>query len=594
MRVAAIYLNIIRSRGQRGLPVDDLYQQLYDPALFLQAYGKIYRNDGALTPGITDETVDGMSLAKIRGIIEALRFERYRWTPVRRTYIPKKNGKLRPLGMPTWSDKLLQEVVRHLLETFYEPQFSEHSHGFRPRRGCHTALREIYFNWRSTVWFIEGDIRGCFDNLDHTVLMSILREKIHDNRFLRLIENLLKAGYLEEWKYHGTFSGSPQGGIVSPILANIYLDRLDKFVERTLIPAYTRGDERKPNPEYMRLYGRSRYLARLGRTQESRALFQRVQQLPSRLLNDPDFRRLKYVRYADDFLLGFVGTRQEAEAIKHQLMEFLREQLRLELSPDKTLITHARSEKARFLGYELCVTQDDRKHTQGRRAVNGVVSLRVPKDVIRAKCEPYVKHGQPTHRTELLDHSVFEIVAQYQSVYRGIVNYYTLAHNRRDLSRLQGAMQGSLTRTLSAKLGISVPQVYERFSTTIETEHGPRRVLEVRIDRGDKPPLVAHWGGISLAWSLDAVLSDREPVPMINFSELAERLLAEKCELCGSTDNVQVHHIRALKNLQQPGRSEKPLWVRVMAARRRKTLVVCHACHRAIHEGRPTRPHQGR
>jgi hypothetical protein len=302
---------------------------------------------------------------------------------------------------------------------------------------------------------------------------------------------------------------------------------------------------------------------------------------------------MKYVRYADDFLLGFVGTRREAEEIKHRLACFLREQLRLELSEEKTLITHARSEKARFLGYELCVTQDDRKHTNGRRSVNAVVGLRVPKNVIKAKSVPYQKGGKPTHRPEMLGLSVFEIVAQYQSVYRGIVNFYVMAHNLRDLDRLKGVMQRSLTKTLAAKLRISVPKVYERFATQIETEQGQRRVLEVRIERRDKKPLIARWGGISLAWKLDTTLSDREPLPMLNMTELVQRLLADECELCGSQDDVQVHHIRALKDLQKPGRSEKPLWAQVMAARRRKTLVVCHACHRAIHEGRPTRTRNG-
>ncbi len=308
MRSAETCLAIIRTRGERRLPIDDLYRQLFNPEFYLQAYGKIYRNDGAMTPGTTPETVDGMSLAKIQGIIDALRFERYRWSPVRRTYIPKKKGKLRPLGMPTWSDKLLQEVVRQLLEAYYEPQFSDRSHGFRPDRGCHSALREIYYNWRGTVWFIEGDIRGCFDNLDHQVLMSILRENILDQRFLRLIENLLKAGYLEEWRYHATPSGSPQGGIVSPVLANIYLDRLDSFVESMLLPTYNKGEDRKPNPVYRQLLDRAGYLRRTGRTEEARVLRQQAQQLPSRVLDDPEYRRLKYIRYADDFLLGFVGT----------------------------------------------------------------------------------------------------------------------------------------------------------------------------------------------------------------------------------------------------------------------------------------------
>jgi retron-type reverse transcriptase len=217
MRDADTILTIIRERGGRGLPLEDVYRQLYNPALYLRAYGRIYRNDGAMTHGVTVETVDGMSLEKIQAIIESLKAERYRWTPVRRTYIEKKGStKLRPLGIPTWSDKLLQEVVRSLLEAYYEPQFSPSSHGFRPGLGCHTALTTIQRRWSATTWFIEGDISKCFDSLGHPTLLAILSEKIHDNRFLRLIENLLKAGYLEDWKYGHTFSGAPQGGVATP------------------------------------------------------------------------------------------------------------------------------------------------------------------------------------------------------------------------------------------------------------------------------------------------------------------------------------------------------------------------------------------
>ncbi len=252
MRIAETVLGIIRERGQRGLPLEDIYRQLFNPALYLRAYGRLYRRDGAMTRGSTAETVDEMSLAKIRAIIEAVRHERYRWTPVRRTYIPKKNGKLRPLGIPTWSDKLLQEVIRSILEAYYEPQFSPSSHGFRPNRGCHTALWEIDQHWMGTAWFIEGDIKGCFDNIDHEVMLSILAEKLHDNRLLRLIASLLKAGYLEDWRYHSTLSGTPQGGVVSPILANIYLDQLDQFVEHELLPAHNRGAQRDDNPAYTR------------------------------------------------------------------------------------------------------------------------------------------------------------------------------------------------------------------------------------------------------------------------------------------------------------------------------------------------------
>jgi group II intron reverse transcriptase/maturase len=300
MRNAETVLGVIRERGRRRLPLENLYRQLYNRDLFLHAYGRLYRNDGALTPGATMETVDGMSLEKIDAIIDALRHERYRWTPVRRTYIPKKSGKLRPLGLPTWSDKLLQEGVRLMLEAYYEPQFSPHSHGFRPGRGCHTALGEITKSWRGVKWFIEGDISQCFDSLDHEVMLSILRESIHDNRFLRLISNLLKAGYLEDWRFNATMSGAPQGRVVSPILSNIYLDRLDQFVEQVLLPAHNRGARRKPYPPYMARLNAARNKRIAGDLEEAKALRKQAQQMPSRDPNDPEFRRLWYVRYADD------------------------------------------------------------------------------------------------------------------------------------------------------------------------------------------------------------------------------------------------------------------------------------------------------
>jgi group II intron reverse transcriptase/maturase len=261
MRNAATVLEIIRERGRKGLPLERVYRCLFNPDLFLLAYGKLYRNAGAMTPGTTRETVDGMSLDKIEAIITTIRHERYRWTPVRRTYIAKKGStKKRPLGLPTWSDKLVQEVIRLILEAYYEPQFSSRSHGFRPGRGCHTALGEIYHQWHGTVWFIEGDISDCFGSLDHSIMRSILEKKIQDGRFLRLINGLLQAGYLKEWRHHCTFSGAPQGGVVSPILSNIYLNELDSWVEETLLPAYNQGDRRTPYRPYMRLWSRAREL----------------------------------------------------------------------------------------------------------------------------------------------------------------------------------------------------------------------------------------------------------------------------------------------------------------------------------------------
>src|SRR5256884_156874 len=254
MRTADTVFSIIRERGQRGLPLERVQHLLYNEELYLRAYAKLYPNKGAMTQGITDETVDAMSRRKIKGLIDDLRQRRFRWTPVRRIYIPKKKG-TRPLGIPTWKDKLLQEVIRSLLEEYYEPQFSNASHGFRPGRGCHTALQHIQGTWTGTRWFLEGDISKYFDTINHDTLMEILGERIHDPRFLRLIRELLEAGYVEDWKFHLTLSGTPQGAVLSPLLANVYLDRFDQYVEKTLIPEYTRGETRRSNPAYRSLNG---------------------------------------------------------------------------------------------------------------------------------------------------------------------------------------------------------------------------------------------------------------------------------------------------------------------------------------------------
>ncbi len=587
MQDATTVLAIIHERGKRGLPLERVYRNLFNRDLYLMAYGKIYHNAGAMTRGATAETVDGMSLAKIEAIIEALRFERYCWTPTRRVYIEKKHStKKRPVSVPSWSDKLLQEVIRLLLEAYYEPQFSDCSHGFRPTRACHSALQEIDRCWLGTTWFIEGDIAACFDSLDHDLLLSTLAEHIHDGRFLRLIGGLLKAGYLEDWKYKATYSGAPQGGIVSPILSNIYLNQLDKYIETTLIPAYTKGNRRKAHPGYNELNWRAWQMRKEGKAQEARTLRKAAQQLPTQDPTDPNFRRLKYVRYADDWLIGFIGTKEEALEIKERIKAYLHEELKLDLSEEKTLVTHARTQAARFLGYDISTMQADSYRPKKGRYANGKVRLNIPLDVLKSKCQGYMQGGKAIHRKELTNESVYTIIAQYQAQYRGLVQYYQMANNLYRFSSLKWIMQQSLTKTLAAKLKLSVKQVYERYRTTLTVDGQSYKALQVTVEREGKKPLVATWGGIPLKRRSKAMLSDQLVPRWAGRSELEKKLLAQRCELCGSRERITVHHIRALKDLDQPGRREKPGWMKMMAARRRKTLVVCWPCHMNIHHGR--------
>ena len=588
MREAEAVLGVLRERGRRGLPLERLYRQLFNPQLYLLAYGRLYSNKGAMTPGPDGETVDGMSLGKIERIIDALRHERFRFKPVRRTYIPKKNGKKRPLGLPSWSDKLVGEVIRLLLEAYYESQFSDLSHGFRPNRGCHTALSEVTTRWTGTTWFIEGDISDCFGSLDHEILLSALAERVHDGRFLRLLRNMLQAGYLEEWVWNATLSGAPQGGVASPILSNIYLHKLDSFVEKVLIPEYTRGDSRAPNPEYREVEKQLARMRRRGDRPAVRALRKQRRTMPSKDPADPGFRRLRYMRYCDDHLLGFTGPKAEAEEIKIRLATFLRDDLKLELSQEKTLITHARTGAARFLGYEITIQHADHKVTGKGRSANGIVGLRVPRDVIKAKCSPFLKLGEPERRNQMVNEDDHTIVRTYGAEYRGLVEYYLLAGDVYRLNRLEWVMKTSMLKTLACKHDSTVTKMADRHKTTIATPYGPRRCFEVSVEREGRRPLVARFGGIPLRRKKNAVLTDRIPSPVaVRRKELVTRLQAARCELCKQTGVVEAHHVRRLADLAKPGKPQ-PVWDQLMAKRRRKTLIVCVDCHATIHHGQST------
>jgi group II intron reverse transcriptase/maturase len=594
MQSAETVLGVLRERGRRNLPCNELYRQMFNPQLYLMAYGRIYSNKGAMTPGVTGETPDGMSLAKIGRIIDALRHERFRFKPVKRTFIPKKNGKRRPLGLPSWTDKLVGEVMRLLLEAYYEPQFSDHSHGFRPQRGCHTALRHVAKVWWGTTWFIEGDIAQCFDALDHGVMLETLGEKIHDSRFQRLVRNMLKAGYLEDWKWNATMSGTPQGGVLSPLLSNIYLHRLDTFVETVLMPENTRGKLRTRNPEYRRVEAALQRARKRGDRGEAHTLRKRLHGLPSQDMSDPGYRRLRYVRYADDTLIGFTGPKVEAEDIKQRLAQFLRDELHLEMSQEKTLITHAKTGMARFLGYDVNVRWDDRRSEpkkgkrRQRRSLNGIVQLHVPKDVIKAHCAPYMARGKPARMPAMYNLDDYTLVSIYGARYRGIVNYYLLASDVFRLNRLHWVMQSSLLCSLANKHRSTMSKMARKYKVTIDTPAGPRKCLQVSIAReAGKRPLVAQFGGIPLKRQKLAILLDRDPSQQRHprQRELVRRLLARSCELCGGTDPVEVHQIRRLTDLDRLGQ-EQPGWAALMARKRRKTLVVCGTCHEGIHAGR--------
>lgn len=603
MQNAETILQAIRKMGEKRIPLTRVYRCLFSEDLFLVAYDNIARNRGALTKGTEDDTADGMSLTRIRTLIAALRQERFKFKPARRVQIPKAksaegDGGTRPLSVPNFTDKLVQEALRLILNAYYEPRFRDSSHGFRPERGCHTALTAVS-KFKATTWFIEGDIRGCFDNIDHTVLMRILARDIQDGRLLNLIRMNLDVGCMEGWHYQRTYSGTPQGGVLSPLLANIYLNELDTFIEDDVIPRYTRGEKRRANNEYCRLGYAIQCARQAGDNAKVHALEQQRRRLPSQDIWDEGFRRLKYVRYADDFLLAFVGPKAEAEAIKAEVGAFLKEALHLEMSESKTLVTHARTEHARFLEYAISVYHADDKLSPRigtpvkTRGVNGVVRLGIPFGRTDEFAQRYLRNGKPIHVGGLIHYPDAEIVEVFQQRFRGVAEYYKFAADRRLLGKLKFVMEVALTKTLANKHKSTVTRIYRMYARKRTINGSVYKTLEVDVPTKHGTRTV-YWGAIPLKVVKPGTeaLEDnirRRNSPLSARTDLVRRLQAGTCEVCGSQEPCDVHHIHKLADLRRrwQGRKEKPEWVKRMIALRRKTLIVCPRCHADIHAGRP-------
>ncbi len=586
------YLEIVRKRGEAGSELRRVYYNIVtNRQLYLAAYAKLYANTGAMTPGTDNaDTVDGMSLEKIDTIMKRLKNRKYVWKPTRRTYILKKDGKSkRPLGMPGWEDKMVQEVIRMVLEAYYEPQFRNCSHGFRPKKGCHSALNDIKHKWTGTQWFIEGDIKGCFDNLDHTVILNVLRQHVKDVEFLAFIEGMMKVGYVEDWKYYRTYSGTPQGGIVSPLLANVVLHELDTYIEDKLIPEYTQGKNRKRNVTYMKMAIEASKARKEGNYRRANELRKTYSKLPTSAYEDPNFRRLKYVRYADDFLLGFIGTGIEAHTIKDKIGKFSQKEITLEMSEEKTLITHAYGERARFLNYEITVGRSQNRREMNvcgnrttKRTFAGQIMLRVPQDVRKKWKSRVTRKGKVIHRKELTDNSDYDIIMLYESQLQGLINYYELAQNvSKEMWKLRGCYKESLIKTLANKHQKNAAKIAKKYRLC---SADGRNVVGIEVKRDGKKPLRATFGEKRIQRKKTVEMKDEIPILSTMRSQLIDRLLTEKCELCGEEGKVEGHHIKKLKDLSKKHRKLEP-WEKRMIALRRKTLFVCGQCHLEIHSG---------
>ena len=583
-----------------------LYRNLYNPEFYLTAYQKIQAKQGSMTAGADGKTVDGMGMKRINALIAKLRDFSYRPSPARRTYIPKANGKKRPLGIPSFDDKLVQEVVRMILESIYEPTFLNTSHGFRPKRSCHTALQYVQKNFTGVKWFVEGDIKGCFDHVDHHVLVNILRRRIQDEHFIGLIWKFLKAGYMEDWVYHNTYSGTPQGSIISPILANIYLNELDVFMAQ-YAQTFRQGDKRRINPAYKKPLdkrrGKQEWLKRNEHKifQEQKAavkaeineINQYLRTIPYVDPMDDSYKRLVYVRYADDFLIGVIGSKVDAKQVKADVGQFIRKQLHLELSQEKTLITHG-SGYAQFLSFQITTsTEQNSTRTKAgyiKRSYTGRIKLYVPKEKWLKRLLSYgtlkiqydKNNGnkeiwEPICRSGLRNLDDLEILNQYNAEIRGVYNYYRIAHNATVLNNFLYVMKYSMYKTFAGKYRTSMRKIIQKYTKNRDF------VITYQGKSGEKSVAFYNQG-----MRRDTHVSATDPDIIgrarenRNYTSLVQRLRGCQCEWCGATDvEIEIHHVKKLKDLS--GRAE---WERHMIARRRKTMALCHNCHVKLHAGK--------
>lgn len=599
MQTAETVLSILKQKSKQdeSYGYDRIYRNFFNEDFFMRAYQKIHAKQGNMTPGADGKTIDGFNRKQIAKLIELFKTERYQPSPVKRTYIPKKNGKMRPLGIPTFTDKLVQEVARQILEAIYEPIFSDNSHGFRPNRSCHTALHQIKSTCRGTNWVIEGDITSCFDNIDHDVLLKLLSKKIRDGRFLELVRRFLKSGYLEFKQKHNSLSGTPQGGIISPILANIYLHEFDNFMEN-IAGEYSKGKKRRPNHEYHVYSTRRTRALNKGNQEIADEYLRKMQAIPALDQMDENYLRVKYVRYADDFVVCIIGSKGMAEEIKGRIARFMSSELHLELNDDKTKITNLSDGNVRFLGYDISKSQENTKQVvdsigRKKRSVNGTIQLLVPGQVIQEKLKPFRKRGKAYPYVARVNLPVMDIINLYNAEIRGLYNYYCLATDvSKKLATFKFYHYYSMIKTIARKEKSTVRKVFKKYGIDVPRKVGTGTVRVIGLKYNTKNGLN------TMTYFNDSLKMVREPLGDVSdqfgqiFSggQLMKRIGANVCELCGKeTSDLQIHHVRKLKDIVKKYRkrgASVPYWVRMMGVIKRKTLVVCHGCHVGIHNGK--------
>jgi group II intron reverse transcriptase/maturase len=590
MMEASDVLNIIYEKNRKYPDWKNrgLYRLLFNPTLYIMAYERLKSKPGNMTPGTEGETLDGYSLDDIEKNIHLLRQEKYQPRPVRRTYIPKEKG-YRPLGMPSPRDKIIQECIRLILEVIYEPRFHDNSHGFRPDRSCHTALESMRRNWVGTKWAIKADITACFEQVDHNCLLDILRERVEDDRFINLIRRFLKAGYMENWEYHKTHSGTPQGSVVSPILTNIYLDKLDKKLAE-MGQQYSQGKYRRRNCMHIQLMQRRKRLLEQGEADPTirasleepiRQLNHQILATPAAKYNDPAYIRVKFLRYADDVAIGVIGPKSLARQIVDEMATYLKQSLNLELNREKTQIYYLLTEPAPFLGYlvKIATPRLRRRNMKSKRSPHNVVQtvkttsgnikLLVPLRKMDQKLKRYMFRGKPAKMSGFVNQPIDHIIEHYNGVIRGWYNYYQLAENVGRLNYARYVLRYSLAKTIAAKERSTLRKIFRKYGNPITYRKPNGRNIQF-FSQPMKQVKRAKW-------TTDKI--DQRP---IWWPRKTKTRLLDNCAICGHTGRIEMHHVRHIRKRGQQVKGFKLY----LAAINRKQIPVCGQCHRDIHNGK--------
>jgi len=557
-----------RCRLHPNLVIDrSIYSLICDPRLLELAYNNIKSKPGNMTPGVIPETLDGISSEYLVELSKSLKNESFKFKPGRKVHIEKSTGGTRILTIAPPRDKIVQESIRMILSAIYEPVFLNTSHGFRPKRSCHTALKYVYLKFKPVCWVIEGDIAKCFDTIDHTKLMNLIENKILDRQFTKLIWKSLRAGYFEFKNIQHNIIGTPQGSIISPILSNIFMHQLDVFIA-SLSTEFNIGTRAKNTSKYEKI----RYLIKKTKKNSDienlTKLYKTSQKIPVMDFSYSGYKRLIYVRYADDWIIGIRGSIADTKEILLKVTNFCTE-IGLTISESKTKITNINTDKVVFLGVNIFRAKHikySRKSSSAKQRQNLQLRMTASLDRIRSKLtmSNFIKYGKPYPRFLWYSLSHDQIIYLYNAVFRGFTNYYSFVHNYGQMvGMLNIILIRSCAKLLAAKFKLkSTAKVFAKFGNKL---------------KGSKTEFITpDYKTNNMRFKIDSS-------PIVENLYASHKSLASlnkmSCSVCGSDYRVEMHHIKYMKDLNRKVSQVD----RIMIKAQRKQIPLCRVCHMKKH-----------